>query len=109
MRNVRNALLALFVLAGGAALATQSGIEVLRISGIEVLLVETHSWGAPPLSTVRAVMDLGGGPIIVDIAPVNPLNGNATVIFPLNHPSNRVELRSPLGVLLDSEPATQWD
>jgi hypothetical protein len=109
MRNVRNALFALFALAGAAALATESGIEVLRVSGIEVLTVDTHSWGAPGGSTVHAVMDLGAGPVIVDIAPVDPLSGNATVIFPLNHPSNRVELRDPGGVLLDLKPMDQWD
>ncbi len=109
MRNLRNALFAVFALAGAAALATESGIEVLRVSGIEVLRVDTHSWGAPAGSTVRAVMDLGAGPIIVNIAPVDPQNGLATVIFPMNHPSNRVELRDPGGVLLAYEPVTQMD
>lgn len=47
MRNVRNALFVVLTLAGVAAYATQSGIEVLRVSGIEVLSVDTHSWGAP--------------------------------------------------------------
>ena len=55
------------------------------------------------------VMDVGGIPLIVGIAPVDPLTGNATVIFPTNNPTNRVELRDPGGVLLDSEPALQWD
>jgi len=109
MRNLRNALFAVLVLAGAAALATESGIEVLRVSGIEVLAVDTHSWGAPIGSTVHAVVDLGGGPIIVGIAPVDPISGNATVIFPINHPSAIVELRDPGGILLDYEPAVQWD
>jgi hypothetical protein len=103
MRNVRNALIALFVLGGAAALATPSGIEVLRVSGIEVLSVDTHSWGAPPGSTVHAVIDLGAGPIIVNVMPVDPMTGNATVVFPINHPSARVELRDPGGVLLGSD------
>lgn len=109
MRNVRNALIALIALAGTAALATDCGIEVLRVSGIEVLMVDTHSWSAPPGSTVRAVADLGAGPITLFIAPVDPLTGLATVIFPMNHPSNRVELRDPGGVLLTNVPALQWD
>lgn len=109
MRNLRNALFAVVALAGVAAYATQSGIEVLRVSGIEVLSVDTHSWGAPPGSTVHAVMDVGGIPLIVGMAPVDPLTGNATVIFPMNNPTNRVELRDPGGVLLGGQPATQWD
>jgi hypothetical protein len=109
MRNLRNALFAIAVLGGTVALATDCGIEVLRVSGIEVLRVDTHSWGAPIGSTVHAVMDLGAGPIVVMIAPVNPLNGNATVIFPMNHPSNRVELRDPTGLLLGYDPLYQWD
>jgi hypothetical protein len=109
MRNLRNALFAVLVLVGAAAVASNSGIEVLRVSGIEVLSVDTHSWGAPGGSMVHAVVDLGAGPIIVGIAPVNPVNGNATVIFPMNHPSARVELRDPTGVLLGVEPILQWD
>ena len=103
MRNVRNALIALIAVTGTAAIANAPGIEVLRVSGIEVLMVDTPSWGAPPGSTVHAVMDLGGGPVSVFMAPVNPLTGNATVIFPMNHPSNRVELRDPAGVVLDND------
>jgi len=109
MRNVRNALFAVIVLAGVAAYATQSGIEVLRVSGIEVLQVDTHSWGAPPGSTVQAVMDLGNGPMVVCVMPVDPITGNATVLFPMNHPSNRVELRDPTGLLLGGEPIVQFD
>jgi len=109
MRNVRNALFAAVVMAGVAAYASQSGIEVLRVSGIEVLRVDTHSWGAPPGSTVRAVMDLGAGPVIVGIAPVDPVTGNATVIFPVNCPNSWVELRDPAGLLIGSKPITQWD
>ncbi|MFI5403668.1 MAG: hypothetical protein ACHQ1G_12090 [Planctomycetota bacterium] len=103
MRNVRNALIVLFVFAGAAAMATESGIEVLRVSGIEVLHVDTHSWGAPPGSTVHAVIDLGAGPIIVNVMPVNPMTGNAMVVFPINHPNNRVELHGPGGVLLGAD------
>ena len=109
MRNLRNALFAMLVLAGAAAVAADSGIEVLRVSGIEVLTVDTHSWGAPAGSTVHAVVDLGTGPIILGIAPVNPVNGTATVIFPINHPSARVELHGPSGVLLGVDPILQWD
>jgi len=109
MRNVRNALFVVLALAGVAAYATQSGIEVLRVSGIEVLSVDTHSWGAPPGCTVFAVTDLGAGPVVVGTAPVNPVDGTATVIFPMNHPSNRVELRDHAGVLLDSEPITHLE
>ena len=108
MRNVRNALIALIAVVGTAAIADVSGIEVLRVSGIEVLMVDTHSWGAPPGSTVHAVQDLGAGPITVCIMPVNPLTGNATVIFPMSHPSNRVELRDPAGVVLGGD-ALLWD
>lgn len=109
MRNLRNALIAVAVLGGTAALATGSGIEVLAVSGIEVLRVDTHSTQAPTGSTVHAVVDLGFGPIVAMIAPVDPVTGNATVIFPVNHPNNRVELRGPLGQLLASTPITQWD
>jgi hypothetical protein len=112
MRNVRNALIALTVLATGtAAIASSWGIEVLRVSGIEVLMVETHTWGAPLGSTVHAVTDLGAGPHTLFVAPINPLTGNATVIFPFNHPSNRVELRDPAGMLLSSDSVwgDQWD
>ena len=109
MKNLRNALFAVVALAGVAAYASHCGIEVLRVSGIEVLLVDTHSWGAPPGSTVHAVMDLGAGPIEVGMAPVDPATGNATVIFPMNHPNNRVELRDPIGQLLEIEPILQWD
>jgi hypothetical protein len=31
---------------------------------------------------------------------VDPVTGRAAVIFPINHPGNRVELRDPGGVLL---------
>jgi len=109
MRNLRNALFAVVVLGGTVALATNSGIEVLRVSGIEVLRVDTHSWGAPAGSTVHAVMDLGDGPIEVMVAPVDPATGNSTVVFPMNHPSNRVELRDPAGLLIDGTPLQQWD
>jgi hypothetical protein len=109
MKNLRNALIAVAVLGGTVALATDCGIEVLRVSGIEVLRVDTHSWGAPAGSTVHAVIDLGAGPVVAMITPVNPTTGNATVIFPMNHPSNRVELRDPTGLLLDAEPIYQWD
>jgi hypothetical protein len=109
MRNIRNALFAVIALAGVAAYATESGIEVLRVSGIEVLTVDTHSWGVPPGCTVHAVMDHGAGPVIVDLKPVNPVDGCATVIFPMNHPSNRVELRDHTGLLLQSEPILQWE
>ncbi|HEX5137784.1 MAG TPA: hypothetical protein VFY93_12475 [Planctomycetota bacterium] len=109
MRNLRNALFAVVVLGGTVALATNSGIEVLRVSGIEVLRVDTHSWGAPLGSTVHAVMDFGAGPIDVMFVPVDPLTGNATVIFPMNHPSNRVELRDPAGLLIGETPLQQWD
>ena len=89
--------------------ATSSGIEVLRVSGIEVLTVDTHSWGAPPGCTVFAVTDLGAGPVVVGLSPVNPADGNATVIFPMNHPSNRVELRDHTGALLAVDGLTQWE
>jgi hypothetical protein len=109
MKNARNALLVVLVLSGAAALADVCGIEVLRVSGIEVLRVDTHSWGCPPGSTVHAVMDLGAGPIVVDIKPVHPGTGLASVMFPMNHPNNRVELRDPSGLLLDSIWFTQFD
>ncbi len=109
MRNVRNALIAVCVLGGVAAIAAAPGIEVLRVSGIEVLAVETHSTDFPVGALVWAVMDLPTGPVVVGVAPVNPLTGNATVIFPVNHPSNRVELRTATGVLLDYEPVIQFD
>lgn len=109
MKNLRNALFAVVALAGVATYASTCGIEVLRVSGIEVLLVDTHSWGAPPGSTVHAVMDLGDGPIEVGMAPVDPVTGNSTVMFPMNHRSNRVELRDPIGQLMEYVPITQWD
>jgi len=100
MRNVRNALFVVIALAGVAALADDCGIEVLRVTGIEVLRVDTQSEGCPVGSMVHAVMDLGGGPMVVDSVPVHPPNGKATVHFPMAHPSNIVELRDPTGVLL---------
>jgi len=110
MRNVRNALIAVCVLGGVAAIAAAPGIEVLRVSGIEVLRVDTHSTDFPVGALVWAVMDLPNGiPVVMGVAPVNPLTGNATVIFPVNHPSNRVELRTVTGVLLDMEPVLQWE
>lgn len=109
MKNLRNVLFAVALLGAGFAVATDSGIEVLRVMGIEVLRVDTHSWGAPAGSTVHAVMDLGDGPIVAMIAPVDPATGNATVIFPMNHPSNRVELRDPTGLLIGYDPLFQWD
>ena len=109
MKNLRNALLAMLVLAGAAAVAADSGIEVLRVSGIEVLTVDTHSWGAPAGSTVHAVVDLGAGPILLSMAPVDPATGAATVIFPINHSSARVELHGPGGELLNYDSAVQWD
>jgi hypothetical protein len=109
MRKVCIALIAVIALAGTAALATDSGIEVLRVSGIEVLMVDTHSWGAPLGSMVHAVTDFGAGPVTVFVAPVDPLTGWSMVTFPVNHPSNRVELRDPAGVLLANEGVLQWD
>lgn len=108
MRNFRSALFAVALLGGAFAVATDSGIEVLRVSGIEVLRVDTHSWGVPAGSTVHAVVDLGAGPIDVMVAPVDPVTGNATVIFPMNHPSNRVELRDPTGLLVEGLPIFQF-
>jgi hypothetical protein len=109
MKNARNVLLVVLALAGVAAFANVSGIEVLRVSGIEVLRVDTHSWGCPPGSTVHAVMDLGDGPIAVDVRYVQPETGLATVMFPMNHPNNVVELRDPSGLLIDQEWITQFD
>jgi hypothetical protein len=112
MRNVRNALFAMFVLGGVAALASQSGIEVLRVSGIEVLRVDTHTTGAPLGSTVWAVTDVDGAPVVVDLVPVDPATGNASVIFPLHNQTSRVELHDPTGVLMGGapiDPETIWD
>jgi len=103
MRNIRNALFVVIALTGVAAFATDSGIEVLRVSGIEVLRVDTRSWECPPGSLVHAVMDLGAGPMVVDSAPVDPATGMATVHFPMPHPSTAVELRDPTGVLLATD------
>ena len=101
-------LFALFAVAGVAL----AGIEVLGIEvlGIEVLsdgtqMVETHSTLAPAGSVVLAVMDQGAGPMVVNMAPVDPNTGNATVAFPFALCNNRVELRDANGSLLCVELA----
>ncbi len=102
MKLVRNSVLALMVLACAAVLAA-SGIEVLSTTptgdGIEVLSSSTE---APPGSYVQAVMNLGGGDLIVSTSPVNPINRRATNLFPSNHANNRLDLRGPTGDLLAS-------
>lgn len=102
MRLVRNSAIALMMLAG-AALFAASGIEVLRATpvgdGIEVLSVSTE---APPGSMVQAVMNFGGGDLVVGLCPVNPINGQAINLFPSDHPNNRLDLRGPSGALLAS-------
>ncbi len=102
MKQVRNSALALMALACAAALAA-SGIEVLSVTptndGIEVL---SSSTDAPPGSYVQAVMNLGGGDLVVSVCPVNPITGRATNLFPSMHSNNRLDLRGPMGDLLAS-------
>ena len=100
----------LIALLATAAIAA-AGIEVL---GIEVLQVETlpgvgsvvfaRVSQAPLGSTAEAVITMPEDEIVVCVAPVEPLTGNFTVIFPEGTPPNTatIRVRAPNGQVLCS-------
>ena len=101
-KTIRKATFGLIAIAllTGATIASHpdDGIEVL---GIEVLsggaqLVHVHTI-APEGSLLVAVANYGAGDIILEMRPVSP-EGLDSMLFPINDPSNRIELLAPDGI-----------
>jgi len=103
MRHVKYMLLVTLVL-GAATLA--DGIEVLKVTGIEVLatgesMVMTEAGPNPMPTFLQAVMVLDGIEVLVHHMPVPPEGGMFPVHFPIHQLGNRVELVGPAGDVLE--------
>ncbi|MHC4136975.1 MAG: hypothetical protein ACYS0K_18620 [Planctomycetota bacterium] len=101
MRKFKYALLVTLVL-GAATLA--DGIEVLKVTGIEVLstgdsIVMTQVSAAPMGACLQGVMVIDGIEVLVAHMPVPP-DGVFPIHFPVHMPGNRVELCDPTGEVL---------
>ena len=108
MRKARTPLFmaALVLIAGSAAFAAMSGIEVLDIIQVgEGCLVESITHDAPAGSYMEAVMYVGAFPIVVDTAPIHPTTGFSVVHFPHAWADNWLVARAPNGEMLYSMPA----
>jgi len=102
MRNVKYMLLVTLVL-GAATLA--DGIEVLKVTGIEVLstgesTVMTQVSPAPMGAMLQGVMVIDGIEVLAELLPVPPEGGMFPMHFPVTQPGNRIELRGPSGEVL---------
>jgi len=102
MRNVKYMLLITLVL-GAATLA--SGIEVLRVTGIEVLstgesIVTVNVSHAPIGAELHGIMVIDGIEVLGEMWPVPHEGGMFPMLFPVNRPGNRIELRGPSGEVL---------
>jgi hypothetical protein len=102
MRKLSYPLVALLVVAGAAAVASSASIEIMGLDPMGPgFRAHTMSFGeVPPGSFVEAVLEPGGGSVVVEMVPVDPGTGYAMVHFPEHFADNHVDLRGPGGELL---------
>ena len=102
MRKIKYMLLVTLVL-GAATFA--DGIEVLRVTGIEVLatgeaMVMTQVSEAPMGAFLQGVMVIDGIEVLAEQLPVPPEGGMFSIHFPVHQPGHRIELCGPSGEVL---------
>ena len=105
MRKFKYALLVTLVL-GAATLA--DGIEVLRVTGIEVLStggsnVMVQVSQAPMGGYLRGIMVIDGIEVLAAQMAIPPEGGLIPMQFPIHQAGNRVDLCDPFGNVLASD------